>query len=255
MRLRAWLDATPLSSLALALMREATGRTEPLEAIAPARPARLAPTARVGFWSLSAGVGASTTAALVAQRAAAGGQAPLLVDLDRWVPSLALRAAVTAATIRDVLVQPDREADLVSRFGNVPFLPGSPELHREFDGERIAAALARLAASRPLVVDLGAGPDALDPAITRILTRLVLVTGSRAAQLQAAFCARALLRDVRPPVGVVVIGVEADDAALVAGRVGLPLLGAVPEDAFLARDEFAARAQTVRAIETLVRAL
>lgn len=254
-RIRAWLDATPLSSLALAVMREATGRSEPLEQILPTRPARLAPAARVAFWSMAAGAGATTTAALVAQRSAAGGHAPLLVDLDRWAPSLALRAAIDGATIRDVLIQPDRESSLVSRWAGVSFLPGSPRLHADFDSVRIAAVLARLAAARALVVDLGSGPDALDGELTRMLTRLVLVTGGSASQLQAAFCARQLLRDVRPPVGVVVTGVARDDALLIASRVGLPLLGAIPEDGYLARDEFAARAPTLQSIDALVRAL
>ena len=89
-RLRAFLDASPVSQIALALMREATGRTEPLAAIAPARPAALRRGRRVGFWSLAAGAGSSTVAALLAHRTAAGGEAPLLVDLDRWVLSLAL---------------------------------------------------------------------------------------------------------------------------------------------------------------------
>lgn len=255
MRVRAWLDATPLSTLALTLMREATGRTEPLEHIVPTRPARLAPTARIGFWSMAAGAGASTTAALVAQRSAAGGHAPLLVDLDRWVPSLALRASIDGATIRDVLVQPDREAELVSRWGALPFLPGSPRLHAEFDAERIASAIARLASSRAAVIDLGAGADALDPLLTRTLTRLVLVTGGTASQLQASFCARPLLRDLRPPVGVVVTAVSDDDARMIASRIGLPLIGAIPEDAYLARDEFAARAPTLRSVDAIVRAL
>jgi hypothetical protein len=94
-RLRAWLDTTPLAAIGLTLMREATGHTEPqlLEPVRPSRPERLRPDARIGFWALGAGVGTSTTAALVAQRSAAAGHAPLLVDLDRWAPSLALRGA------------------------------------------------------------------------------------------------------------------------------------------------------------------
>lgn len=253
--IRAWLDRTPIASIGLALMREATGRERPLEAIAPVRPAGLAPTARLGFWSLAAGVGASTTAALVAQRSAAAGQAPLLIDLDRWVPSLALRASVDAATITDVLIQPDRERDLVSRWGDVAFLAGSSELHRDFDGARVAGALERLSAGRPMVIDLGAGADALDPAIVGRLTRLVVVAGARVGQLQAVFCARPLLQGVGCPVGLALIALADDDAALIAGRAQMPLLGVVPPDPFLARDEFAARATTMRAIDALIRSL
>ena len=254
-RVRAWLDGTPLASLALALMREATGQPEPLALITPSRPGRLAEHARVGFWSMAAGAGASTLAALVAQRACAGGRAPLLVDLDRWTPSLAIRAAIEAATITDVLVQPDRERDLVSRWGSVPFVPGSPQLHRQFDGHRVAAVLDRLAHGSPLIADLGAGPDGLDAILTARLTRLVVVSGTTASQLQATFCARTLLADVRPPAGLAVVGAERDDASLIAARVGLPLLAAIPEDAYLARDEFAARGPTMRAIDGLIAAL
>src|SRR6266850_2203329 len=118
-RIRAWLDTTPLAAIGLALMREATGRTAPLEPIVPSRPARLRADARIGFWALGAGVGTSTTAALVAQRSAAAGRA--------------------------------------------------------------------------LVVDLGSGAEALDVPIVARLTRLVVVAGARASQLQATFAARQLL--------------------------------------------------------------
>ena len=255
MNVRALLDRTPIASVGLALMREATGRDEPLEAIRPVRPERLASEARVGFWSLAAGMGTSTTAALVAQRSAGAGHAPLLVDLDRWTPSLALRACADAATVSDALVQPDREHELISRWQDVPFIPGSPHLHREYDGARIAAMLERLARGRALVLDLGAGADALDAAVVGLLTRLCLVTGVGASQLQAAFCARELLRASPLRVGLVVVGAERDDAELIATRVRLPLLGSLPRDPYLARDEFAARAPTMRAIDALIRAL
>lgn len=254
-RIRAWLDATPLASIGLALMREATGRSEPLDPIIPVRPARLDAHMRVGFWSLCGGAGTSTVAALVAQRSSAGGHAPLLMDLDRWAPSLALRARIEAATIVDVLVQPDRERDLVSRWAEVSFLPGSPRLHGDFDGERIAGVAQRLAQGRALVIDLGCGPEALDAAVLACLTHLCVVSGGRASQLQATFCARPLLRAVPCHMGLVAVGVESDDAALIAGRVALPLLAAVPHDEFLARDDFAARAPTMRAIDALIRSL
>jgi Mrp family chromosome partitioning ATPase len=254
-RVRAWLDTTPLASLALALVREATGREQPLEAIKPTRPERLAPAARVAFWSLGAGVGVSTTAALVAQRSSAAGHAPLLVDLDRWTPSLALRAGLESASIVDALVQPDRERDLVGRWSSVPFLPGSPDLHRDFEAVRVAALLERLAQGRALVVDLGAGADALDPTILGRMTRLCVVSGGRASQLQALFCAKRFLGTITCAVGLAVVGVSADDASLIATRAGMALLGAIPDDAYLAHDEFAARAPTMRAIDGLIRAL
>lgn len=254
-RVRAWLDTTPLAALALALMREATGRQEPLEAITPARPERLAPAARIGFWSLGAGVGTTTTAALLAQRSAAAGHTPLLVDLDRWAPSLALRAATDGATILDALVQPDRERELVGRWANVQFLAGSPRLHRDFDGARVASLLDRLATGRALVVDLGTGADALDAAVVSRLSRLCVVSGGRASQLQALFCAKPLLARLGPIVGLVVVGEAPEDAALIAARAELPLLGVIPNDPYLAKDEFAARAPTMRAIDALIRRL
>jgi hypothetical protein len=254
-RFRAFLDASPVSQIALALMREATGRTEPLAAIAPTRPAALRRGRRVGFWSLAAGAGSSTLAALLAHRSAAGGEAPLLIDLDRWVPSLALRAGLSAASVADALLQPGREAELVSRWSAIPFLPGAPSLHATFDGERIVGLIDSCAAGRAAVVDLGSGADSLDPAILSSLDRLCLVAGTRSAQLQAAFCAVPLLGRVPCAVGLVVVGSGDDDAVRIAGRVGFPLLAAIPQDPYLADDAFAARAPTLRAIDVLLRAL
>jgi MinD-like ATPase involved in chromosome partitioning or flagellar assembly len=236
-------------------MREATGRTEPLAPILPTRPARLGRGRRIAFWSLAAGAGSSTTAALVAHRSAAGGEPPLLVDLDRWSPSLALRAGITAATVADALVQPGRERELVSRWSAVPFLPGAPTMHAGFAGERIVELIASCSAGRAAVLDLGAGADALDPAVLASIDRLCLVTGTRAAQLQAAFCAVPLLARVSCAVGLVVAGAAEADAASIAERVGFPLLAAIPEDPFLRSDSFATRGPTMRAIDDLLRAL
>lgn len=254
-RLRALLDASPVSALALALMREATGRTEPLAAIAPARPAALRRGRRVGFWSLAAGAGASTVAALTAHRSAAGGESPLLVDLDRWAPSLGLRAGLTAANVVDALLQPGRERELVSRWAAVPFLPGAPSLHATFDSARVIALLDATASGRAAVIDLGAGADALDTDVLGSLDRLCLVTGTRSAQLQAAFCAVPLVACAPCAVGLVVVGAADEDGTRIAERVGFPLLGTIPHDPFLADDTFAARAPTLRAIDALLRAL
>ncbi len=210
-------------------MRDATGRDAPLEPLAPIRPAPLAARTVVAFWSLVGGVGCSTTAALVAHRAAAAGVAPVLVDLDRWAPSLALRAERTAATVTDALLRPGGETALLSRWANVPFLPGSTDLHRTFDGPRVVELLRALRRDRAVVIDLGSGADALDPTVLEAIDRLCVVVGSRVAQLQSAFCA--------------------------AGRLPWPLIAAVPHDPYLAKDEFASRAPTLRAIDKLIRAL
>ena len=141
---RSWLDASPVAQVALTLMRDATGREEPLEPLIPARAAGLPADRGIAFWSLTAGVGASTVAALVAHRSAAAGRAPVLIDLDRRVPTLALRAQCAGATVADLLLQPGSEATLLSRWGEVPFLPGTPQLHRVIDGPRIAELVGRL---------------------------------------------------------------------------------------------------------------
>lgn len=252
-RIRAWLDASPIADLAIAFMREATGRPDPIEPLRPTRPAALAAGRRVAFWSLVGGVGASTTAGLVAHRSAAGGRPPLLIDLDRWAPSLALRARIEAATIADALVQPGRERALVSRWSAVPFLPGSPALRGRLDVDRAIEVIDAIAGGAPVVLDLGAGRDGLDAGLLSRVDRLCVVAGPRASQLQAVFCARPLVQDVPCAAGLVVVGAEEADALLIAERAGLPLLGAIPTDPYLADDQFATRAPTLRAVDVLIR--
>jgi hypothetical protein len=53
----------------------------------------------------------------------------------------------------------------------------------------------------------------------------------------------------------VIVGSEADDATLIAERAGLTLLGAIPMDPYLADDQFATRAPTLRAVDALIRKL
>jgi MinD-like ATPase involved in chromosome partitioning or flagellar assembly len=252
-RIRAWLDASPIADLAISFMREATGRADPIEPLRPTRPAALPEGCRVAFWSLVGGVGTSTVAGLVAHRSAAAGRAPLLVDLDRWAPSLALRARIEAATIADVLVQPGRERALVSRWSTVPFLPGSPALRGRLDVDRTVEVVDAIGGGGPVVLDLGAGADSLDPGLLARADRLCVVAGARASQLQALFCALPLVREAPCATGLVVVGAEEEDAALIAERAALPLLGAIPFDAYLAEDQFATRAPTLRAIDALIR--
>lgn len=252
-RIRAWLDASPIADLALTLMREATGRTDPVEPLRPTRPAALADGRRVAFWSLVGGVGSSTVAGLVAHRSAAGGRPPLLVDLDRWAPSLALRARLEGATIADVLVQPGRERALVSRWATVPFLPGSPALRGRLDIDRTVEVVDAIGGGAPVVIDLGTGADCLDGGLLSRIDRLCVVAGARASQLQAVFCALPLVRSAPCPAGLVVVGAAEEDAALIAERAALTLLGAIPTDPYLADDQFATRAPTLRAIDVLIR--
>lgn len=251
---REWLDSTPLAGLALDLMRDATGRTDPIEPLRPARPAALAARARIGCWSLVGGVGTSTIAALIAHRSAGAGRAPLLIDLDRWAPSLAIRAGIQAATVTDALLRPGRERESVSRWAQVPFLPGAPGLHAVIDGSRITDLVGRAAGDAPAVIDLGSGADALDRAMLGTLDRLLIVAGPRASQLQAAFCAVPLLRDTPCALGLVVVGAADVDAERIASRLPWPHLGTIPNDPYLAADDLGARAPTMAAIDRLIRA-
>jgi len=240
---------------ALFLLREATGRSDPLPQILPTPPAALVAGAMVAFWSLGAGVGTSTVAALVAHRSTAARSPALLVDLDRHAPALALRAGVQAATVSDALLRPGREHELVSLWERTPFLPGAPGLHASFDGERVAALVARAAAGRAAVLDLGAGVDALDPTLLSRCTRLFVCVGTSVAQLQAAFCSVPALASSDVPVSLVVVRATVDDARRIAGRLPWPLASAIPADDHLATDEFAARAPTLHAIDRVIRAV
>lgn len=252
--LRAWLDSTPIASLAMEVMREATGRPDPLEPLRPSRTVPLPERSRIAFWSLVAGVGASTVSALVAHRSAGAGRPPVLIDLDRWAPSLALRAGIQGATVSDALLRPGRERECLSRWADVPFLPGAPGLHAVFEGDRVAALVARVAAEAPVVIDLGAGADALDAALLSCVDRLCVAVGPRTAQLQAAFCAVGLLRDAPCAIGMVTVGAADADAERIAARLPWPHLAAIPSDAYLAADDFAARGPTMSAIDRLIRA-
>lgn len=252
---RTWLDASPVAQIALALMRDATGREAPLEPLTPMRPAALPAERSVAFWSLTAGVGASTLAALVAHRSASSGRAPVLIDLDRRVPTLGLRAGCAGATVADALLHPGSGPGLLSRWSDVPFLPGAPELYRSFDGARIAELVGRLHDDRAIVLDLGAGAEALDAAVLGVVDRLCVVVGPSVAQLQAAFCAVPLLEGSGVRVALVVVGADPDDAARIATRLPWPSLGAIPRDPFLANDDFATRAPTLRAIDAVIRGL
>jgi hypothetical protein len=176
-----------------------------------------------------------------------------LVDLDRWAPSLALRARIEAATIADVLVQPGRERALVSRWSSVTFLPGSPALRGRLDVDRALEVIDAVGGGAPVVLDLGVGADSLDAGLLSRADHLCVVAGARASQLQAVFCALPLIRDAPCAAGLVVVGAAEEDATLIAERAALPLLGAIPTDPYLAEDQFATRAPTQRAIDALIR--
>ena len=252
---RTFLDASPVAQIALALMRDATGREEPLQPLMPVRPAALPPERGVAFWSLTAGVGTSTVAALVAHRSASASRPPVLIDLDRRVPTLGLRAQCAGATVADALLRPGSEPGLLSRWGEVPFLPGTPELYRSFDGARIAELIGRLHRDRAAILDLGSGAESLDADVLGVIDRLCLVVGPSVAQLQSAFCAVPFLEGCGMWIGIVVVGAESADAERIAARLPWPLLAAIPRDPFLANDEFATRSPTLRAVDAVIRGL
>ena len=255
MTVRGWIDRL-VGPYAVLLLREATGRSDPLPHLVRVRPAALRAGERVAFWSLCAGVGTSTLAALVAHRSTAAGAPALLVDLDRRAPSLALRAGHLGATVADALLRPGREVQLVSRWSATPFLPGAPGLHASADGTRLAAVIEGASAGRPAAIDLGCGAEALDPDVLAVCTRLVVCVGTRVAQLQAAFCALPLLSGVmQPPIALVVIAAGEQDGRAVAGRLPWPLASVIPPDEHLARDDFGARSPTLQAVDRLIRAL
>jgi Mrp family chromosome partitioning ATPase len=252
---RGWLDASPIAHLALALMRDATGRDEPLVPLMPVRAAALADRRCIAFWALNAGVGTSTVAALTAHRSASGGRPAVLVDLDRRAPTLGLRAGREGATVCDALLRPGGETALLSRWGDIRLLRGSPELARVFDGPRLNELLARLRASSAVVIDLGSGAEALDSDVLAGVDLLCVAVGSSVSGLQAAFCAAPLLEGIGCRIGAVIVGAAADDAARIAARLPWPLLASVPRDPFLAGDEFAVRAPTARALDPLIRSV
>ena len=256
MTVRGWIDRL-VGPYAVLFLREATGRSDPLPHVIPTRAAALAPGQRLAFWSLCAGVGTSTLAALVAHRSTAAGAPALLFDLDRRAPSLALRAGISGgATVADALLRPGREAELVSRWSGTPFLPGAPGLHATADGARLGAVVDGASAGRPVVIDLGSGAEALDEVVLARCTRLVICVGTRVAQLQAAFCALPLLSTVtEPPIALAVIDAADDDGRRIAGRLPWPLVSIIPPDEHLARDDFGARSPTLHAVDRLIRAL
>lgn len=251
MSVRAWVDRVA-GPWALLLLREATGRSDPLPHLVPVRPAGLAAGTLSAFWSLSAGVGTSTVAALVAHRSTAARSPALLVDLDRRAPAQALRAGLEAATVADALLRPGREDELVSRWGDTPFLAGAPATDAVRDGALVCAAVVRAAAGRALVVDLGAGAEALDPELLGRCDRLYVCAGTRVAQLQSAFCAVPLLAHLGDRVRLVVVGAGDEDGRRIAARLPWPLAATIPTDPHLAADDFAAAGPTLRAIDRLI---
>src|SRR5439155_7972973 len=97
--------ATQLRETASWLVDLLFERTETVSAPepVPARACRLATGKRIAFCSLVAGTGATTVAALAAQRAGGAGSTVRLIDLDLVAPTLSLLAGERTPTLLDAL--------------------------------------------------------------------------------------------------------------------------------------------------------
>lgn len=230
---------------AAALMRPAIASPAP-------RAVRLARGRRVACTSLVAGCGTTTLAALLAQRSGGAGGRVRLVDLDLVAPSLALLAGQRTPTVADVLADPGVAA---RRWGSVEAIFGAASELGAESADALAALLKRLAGDAAVIVDAG---TPLPPACARVLAAcdtVLYVTTPRAAHLHAASRGVALLADLGVATRLVVSRAEDGAAARVAAELGVPLAGAIPEDPFLAEDEFRIRAETAGAVDRLCASL
>jgi Flp pilus assembly CpaE family ATPase len=213
---------------------------------------RLAKGRRIGFVSLTAGCGTTTTASLVAQRSGGGGARVRLLDLDLVAPAIGLIAQQRGPTITDVLVD---ESVRPRRWGSVDVVfGGSTEI-----GPGATAALVQLiqrfAAESAVVIDAGALCAPASDQLLRACDTVVYVSTPRAAHVYAGLRAASHLRALAIDAQLVLTRSDPITAALVARELGMPVGGAIPEDPFLAKDEFRIRAETARAIDLLAAAL
>lgn len=213
---------------------------------------RLAPGRRIGCASLVAGCGTSTLAALLAQRSGGAGARVRLLDLDLTAPSLALLAGQRTPTLIDALA-----ADHVRgrRWGSVDAVFGAERDPGPDVAEALARFVRRMAQDAAVVVDAGALAAPVAEAVLRACDTALYVTTPRAAHVHAAVRAAAVLDALGIRARLVVARADRETAAAIAREVNLALAGNVPEDPFLARDEFRIRAETARAIDALCASL
>ena len=232
------------------LLFERTDARPQLPAI-PARACRIASGTRVAFCSLVAGCGTTTLAALVAQRAGGSGSAVRLLDLDLVAPTVALLAGERTPTLLDALAA---ERVRGRKWGSVHAIFGA----ERDPGADVVATLVRfvgrMSEDAAVVIDAGAFADRSTP-LLRAADVVVYVTTPRAAHVHAATRAIAMLRDVDRPLRLVVNRAGPQAAAAIAQELGVTLAGAIPEDPFLARDDFRVRAETAREVDRLIGAL
>ena len=220
------------------------------DAIAP-RACRLATGATVAFCSLVAGCGVTTLAALSAQRSGGAGATVRLLDLDLVSPTLALLVGERTPTLLDAL---SAEQVRGRRWGSAFAVFGAERDPGPEIGEALARFVRRMSSDAAVVIDAGALGERSFAAL-RACDEIVYVTTPRAAHVHAAARSERLLRELGRPARLVVNRATADAAAAIARELDLPLAAAIPEDPFLARDDFRVRAETARHIDRLVAAL
>ncbi|OLC52944.1 MAG: hypothetical protein AUH85_15205 [Chloroflexi bacterium 13_1_40CM_4_68_4] len=225
-------------------------RTETAVALEPiaARSCRLSIGRRVGFCSLVAGTGVTTVAALAAQRAGGAGSIVRLLDFDLVAPTISLLAGERTPTLLDALA-----ADRVRgrKWGSAFAIFGAERDPGPEVADALATFVRRMCKDAAVVVDAGTLREG-SSAILRACDAVVYVATPRAAHVHAATRALPLLDGLDPPARLVVNRGTRDAAEAIAREVGMTLAGWIPEDPFLARDEFRVRAETARAVDALL---
>ena len=228
-------------------------RTEPHVAAreSPRGACRLPVGARIAFCSLVAGCGATTIAALTAQRAGGAGSTVRVLDLDLVAPTLALLAGERTPTLLDAL-----SADRVRgrKWGSAYAVFGAERDPGPEVVDALARLMRRMSDDAAVVIDAGAISERTS-AILRACDVIAYVLTPRAAHVHAATRALPALRELERPLRVVVNRAPPDAAAAIARELDVTIAGAIPEDPFLARDEFRVRAETARELDRLIGAL
>ena len=213
---------------------------------------RLRAGRRIGCVSLVGGCGTTTIAALLAQRSGGAGGRVRLIDLDLATPTIALLAGQRTPTLLDALAE---ESVRGRRWGSVDAIFGADRDPGPDVAESLARFVRRMSTDAAVVVDAGTLAATACEAVLHACDTVVYVTTPRAAHVHAAVRAAAALDAIGVDARLVVARSAPDVAGAVAREVGLALLGSIPEDPFLARDEFRVRAETARAIDRVCAAL
>ncbi len=231
------------------LLFERVARQAPAEPSAlDAKACRLHAGRRIACVSLVAGCGTTTLAALLAQRSGGAGARMRLLDVDLAAPSVALLAGQRTPTLLDALAS---ETVRGRRWGSVDVVFGAERDPGPDVAESLARFVRRMSADAAVVVDAGALASGACETVLRACDAVLYVATPRAAHVHAAGRAAALLDALGIAARLVVTRVTPDAAEAIAREVGLGLAGWMPEDPFLARDEFRVRAETARAIDRL----